>query len=877
MTSKILLNPYRNNLSIAGLTLKHDEWLNQGVRTDSEVIHKSLTVQNLYATDQIIFTGNITEVETQHLLITDNIIDINAGNVNPLLNAGFAIRRGGPLPPYQLLYSETDQLFRMGFPTNMQVVATREDVPTDGYISVWNASQSKFVTTNTLSVPINFGSGYFTDSVVFGTFTNAPKIYGSASDLNLYLESSNDIIFNRGTNFIFPIGKILKFGADTTIQANPLVGLDVSTPRINFSNNARLLWGATGSIYTTNSGNNVNIDGTMLNVGSGTLSLSAGTVLSHQVVTFQPTTNNSYTINSQGNLYLTANGNAAIVVSKLSINNKGTFTTDAFNNMSVDCTGDIFISPLNKVLINQNKSLCFINDNLGIKGDPATGNLYLFSDRGITLTSTNGVYLPIGVPLNIANYTVISELPNGESRISSSSNHIQLVPGPNKNVKIPLSTNLQFANDEVIVSDGINLSIVATSQIQFSAPLGLNIPKGIPMNFGDLYHRIYQDVSSNVTIESTQNIILNAFETVSIIGNTLNIAGSLIFKDTDSALTLKSPLGTTFIKTENSFRITNDTLATSFYNSSFSTLGGIYVSKNLVVSGTSQFSGQLSVSNVLTVTDLGIPIKIQNSSVSDGTAISIVSSWDNSSNYTVGRGTTGLNGGRSLVFTVPLYAEYGGTGSKPGFFFGSNVGNEYLFVSDSATRISQGTVTIMDTSNNALTVQGRINMSSMYTNDNTTFTLNSMGMNVAVPTTISNNFTVKNASGTTNILSVTPNSIISIANHTIAGNMNISGNATIGGIINSINGMNVSGTIDMNNQVIKNLQSPTFDNDAASKYYVDSVARGLTNKMAVSAASTGDVDITQQLTTLDGVILSQYGRVLLKDICYRYGIYTRKI
>lgn len=874
--SKILLNPYRNNLSIAGLTLKHDDWLDQAVLTDSDVYHKTLHVENLYATNEIIFTGNITEIETQHLLIQDNIIDINADNQNPLLNAGIAIRRSGILDPYQILYTETDQMLRIGFPGSMQAVATREDNPTNNFLSVWSATQGKFVTTDTLTVPIKFGSGYFTDSVTLGTFTNAPKLYGNPSNGNLYIETIGDIIYNTGNNFIFPVGRTLKFSTDTDIYADALNGVHIDSPRVIFSNATKLLWGTSGMIYSSNSGNNLNIDGTQLLIGSGTLSLSAGTIFQHEVISCQPTVNNSYTIQSQGDLFLTANSPNAIVVSKLSINKKGTFSTDPFGNLSIDWNGDIFFTPANKILINQGKSICFINENLGITADTNTGNVLLFSNRGITLNATNGVFLPINVPLNIATNTSISELPNGETRIASSSNHIQLVPGPMKNVKIPMSTALQFANDEVIVSDGINLSIVATNQIQFSSPLGLNIPKGTPMNFGDLYHRIYQDVSLNMIVESTQNIVLNATDTVEILGNNLNLAGALIYRDTDSALTLKSPIGISFLKTENSIRVTNETIATTFYNAAISTLGGMYVTKNLIVAGPSQFSGSLNLANVFAVNDLGVPLTLQNSSVVDGTAISVISTWDPSTNYTIGRGSTGLNGGRSLVFTIPTYTSYSSTGVTPGFFFGSNVGNEYVFISDTETRITQGKLTVNDASNNALNVQGRINVGSIFTN-NSSFTLTNSGINTTLSTTVNNSFTVKNTAGTTILFSVNPGSVVSNTNYTITGNATIGGVVNISGIVTAGNGINVSGgPVDMNNQMIKNLQLPQIDTDAANKFYVDAVARGMSQKMAVTAASTGDIDLNQVLSTLDGVILSQHSRILIKNQVdlRENGIYT---
>lgn len=85
---------------------------------------------------------------------------------------------------------------------------------------------------------------------------------------------------------------------------------------------------------------------------------------------------------------------------------------------------------------------------------------------------------------------------------------------------------------------------------------------------------------------------------------------------------------------------------------------------------------------------------------------------------------------------------------------------------------------------------------------------------------------------------------------------------------------------------------PKFDFEAASKYYVDSVAQKLVAKQAVYLASTASVattgtgltsyDISGKLTvtasgySLDGVVLTNNMRVLLKDqsISYQNGIYV---
>ena len=73
-----------------------------------------------------------------------------------------------------------------------------------------------------------------------------------------------------------------------------------------------------------------------------------------------------------------------------------------------------------------------------------------------------------------------------------------------------------------------------------------------------------------------------------------------------------------------------------------------------------------------------------------------------------------------------------------------------------------------------------------------------------------------------------------------------------------------------------NVATPTLDNHAANKSYVDSIAQGLDVKDSVRAASTGNITVGTPATTLDGVTLVTGDRILLKDQTTgsENGIYT---
>lgn len=69
--------------------------------------------------------------------------------------------------------------------------------------------------------------------------------------------------------------------------------------------------------------------------------------------------------------------------------------------------------------------------------------------------------------------------------------------------------------------------------------------------------------------------------------------------------------------------------------------------------------------------------------------------------------------------------------------------------------------------------------------------------------------------------------------------------------------------VDVANQRITSLASPTLDTDAANKVYVDNVAQGLNWKLAARVASTGDITVATPGATIDGVTLVALDRVLL--------------
>ena len=151
LTGVDITNPLNNDI----LKYSNGDWVNSvadasfvGLPSISEdtgtvTINASLDVK-----------GTTTTINSTNLEVADNIIYINAGETGPgvsLGSAGIEVDRGTGAVDYQILFDESADVFKVGEIGSLQVVATREDSPTDGYVAIWNNSTSRFDTVNNLT------------------------------------------------------------------------------------------------------------------------------------------------------------------------------------------------------------------------------------------------------------------------------------------------------------------------------------------------------------------------------------------------------------------------------------------------------------------------------------------------------------------------------------------------------------------------------------------------------------------------------------------------------------------------------------------------------------------------------------------------------
>lgn len=94
--------------------------------------------------------------------------------------------------------------------------------------------------------------------------------------------------------------------------------------------------------------------------------------------------------------------------------------------------------------------------------------------------------------------------------------------------------------------------------------------------------------------------------------------------------------------------------------------------------------------------------------------------------------------------------------------------------------------------------------------------------------------------------------------------INAKGLATAGSQASLSDLSSPSASFSMGSQLLTNLADPVSDQDAATKYYVDSVAQGLDVKASVIAATTVDITLSG-LQNIDGITVAAGDRVLVKN------------
>lgn len=240
---KVNVNSRDNYSSMFGVVEQYSNTVSQPVLETSDVLFNKLVL-----TDSLIVGGNLTVngsttvISTETIEFQDNIIEINSGESGDGVSAnlsGIQINRGSA-SPYQFVFQESSNLFKIGQEMDLQTVATRQEYPMSNGIMIFNNDTSLLEATNLIPIDITFNGS---NSV--GSSSGAVRISGG-------LGISNDIfidgkIYFKGLGYGNHIsGNVLN---DLVLRSDNDFTINLSSGKnINIPSNVKLVLGDTSFI-----------------------------------------------------------------------------------------------------------------------------------------------------------------------------------------------------------------------------------------------------------------------------------------------------------------------------------------------------------------------------------------------------------------------------------------------------------------------------------------------------------------------------------------------------------------------------------------------------------------------------------------------------
>jgi hypothetical protein len=370
---KVLTNSRDNILSIYGAINTFNIWLDQPVTITSSPTFANLTLTGDAQIDgNLTVSGNTTIIDTDAVLIKDNIIEINTsevGNgVTPNL-AGLQIERG-TLTDYQIVFRESDDAVAIGEIGDLQAIATREDNPMSNGIMSFNSIDRRLDSVDDISIPITFSASVASTSTTTGSLivTGGVGISGAMYAGSGYLTGNldvNGVLYARSNVNLATTSGITTIGSSTSanFSATGVLTITNTTTSTSSTTGALKVSGGVGISENLNVGGSSSFGPTQVNTSTGTFSvLGSGSISTLVTGTIDIKSSvNGITIDAQNNALILYGHTSVAIDSTGPVNID---TTNLANGVKIGTeTSSVPIT------IGHSSSEVTIGDNLTVIGD----------------------------------------------------------------------------------------------------------------------------------------------------------------------------------------------------------------------------------------------------------------------------------------------------------------------------------------------------------------------------------------------------------------------------------------------------------------------------------------------------------------------------
>jgi hypothetical protein len=601
------------------------------------------------------------------------------------------------------------------------------------------------------------------------------------------------------------------------------------------------------------------------------------------------------------------------------------WTNVSTNSLNITSTTDINLTPILNVKLPFDKAIALGTTEQSISSDAFTKDINVLGSGHVNFYLENGkrINIPNQVALTFSTQNEKIYTDSGNNMVVTGRQDIFLNPGANRKVVLPVDIPISFGNEFQAMSANLSndLTIKAGNHI-YLAPgdnLDVRIPTDNGLKFGGSgSQRVYSDSNNNLYIGASVDIYLSA--------QRINIPVDVPVTFGGNSQSIRaSSTGTIMVSNTGSTLITSTRDADSGSSGSMVVAGGLAVGKTILTNGAvviDTTSGNALVVkqrdeayNVLAVdpNSSGRVQVIAGDGSHDHASLEVVNATnasnatsliqlralhDSAAGYTIGRGTSSVNGGRTMNVNVPNYSDYSNTGSRPKFAVTSDNGTTELMSVESETgNVSMRGVFISNTQDavnattGALQVSGGLGVAkAIYTNGKFTVATDStQGVlitdsshasivtvdTIAKSATVTADFSIDNKFYADISSNVITNSMVTRFTNTTDSVDMSNASLVVSGGVSVQNTMRISGQTDlysrlhMHDQPITNVKNPVNLQDVATKAYVDLAAlRGLYAKESVQIATTTHGNLSTDYNpgaVIDGYTLKEYDRILIKN------------